>query len=67
MILSDFIWAHLISFDVTARSQEVKVHLDVLRAQHRVAQDEKHATAVELAERKRKIYSLKMKYVEMFI
>jgi len=36
--------------------------LDVLRAQHRVAQDEKHSTAVELAERKRKIYSLKMKY-----
>ena len=44
----------------------MKVHLDVLRAQHRVAQDEKHSTAVELAERKRKIYSLKMKY-EMFI
>merc|ERR1719327_1170789 len=44
------------------REKEVEVHLDVLRAQHRVAQDEKHATAVELAERKRKIYSLKMKY-----
>merc|ERR1719428_2068258 len=44
------------------REKEVEVHLDVLRAQHRVAQDERHSTAVELAERKRKIYSLKMKY-----
>merc|ERR1719353_1861497 len=44
------------------REKEVEVHLDVLRAQHRVAQDERHTTAIELAERKRKIYSLKMKY-----
>merc|ERR1719313_2380734 len=44
------------------REKEVEVHLDVLRAQHRVAQDERHSTAVELAERKQKIYSLKMKY-----
>merc|ERR1719379_198459 len=44
------------------REKEVEVHLDVLRAQHRVAQDERHSTAIELAERKQKIYSLKMKY-----
>merc|ERR1719159_1773473 len=44
------------------REKEVEVHLDVLRAQHRVAQDERHNTAIELAERKQKIYSLKMKY-----
>merc|ERR1719331_3650425 len=34
------------------RVKEVEVHLDVLRAQHRVAQDERHSTAIELAERK---------------
>merc|ERR1719454_1693476 len=44
------------------REKEVEVHLDVLRAQHRVAQDERHNTAIELAERKQKIYSLKTKY-----
>merc|ERR1719326_357983 len=44
------------------REKEVEVHLDVLRAQHRVAQDERHTTAIELAARKQKIYSLKMKY-----
>merc|ERR1719161_2977541 len=44
------------------REKEVEVHLDVLRAQHRVAQDERHATAIELAQRKQKIYSLKTKY-----
>ena len=55
-----------ISFDLKVRSRKVEVHLDVLRAEHRFAQDKKHSTAVELAERKRKIYSLKMKY-EMFI
>ena len=34
------------------REKEVEVHLDVLRAQHRVAQDERHTTAIELADRK---------------
>ena len=42
-------------------STNPEVHLDVLRAQTRVAQDERHKTAIELAERKQKIYSLKMK------
>merc|ERR550514_2393950 len=51
-----------LSLSMQEREKEVEVHLDVLRAQTRVAQDERHKTALELAERKQKIYSLKMKY-----
>merc|ERR1719460_1100817 len=51
-----------LSLSMQEREKEVEVHLDVLRAQTRVAQDERHKTAIELAERKQKIYSLKMKY-----
>merc|ERR1712048_228391 len=44
------------------REKEIEVHTDVLRAQLRGAEDERHKAAIELAERKQKIYTLKSKY-----
>eukprot|EP00930_Biecheleria_cincta_P096370 TRINITY_DN8822_c0_g1_i2.p1 TRINITY_DN8822_c0_g1~~TRINITY_DN8822_c0_g1_i2.p1 ORF type:complete len:888 (+),score=287.27 TRINITY_DN8822_c0_g1_i2:112-2775(+) len=44
------------------REKEIEVHTDVLRAQLRAADEEKHKAAMELAERKQKIYTLKSKY-----
>merc|ERR1711990_672312 len=44
------------------REKEVEVHTDVLKSQLRSAEEERHKAAVELAERKTKIYNLKMKY-----
>eukprot|EP00928_Gymnodinium_smaydae_P048052 TRINITY_DN320_c0_g2_i1.p1 TRINITY_DN320_c0_g2~~TRINITY_DN320_c0_g2_i1.p1 ORF type:complete len:893 (-),score=305.30 TRINITY_DN320_c0_g2_i1:246-2924(-) len=44
------------------REKEVEVHTEVLKAQLRCAEEERHKAAVELAERKQKIYNLKMKY-----
>mmetsp|Transcript_71485 Transcript_71485/g.149443 ORF Transcript_71485/g.149443 Transcript_71485/m.149443 type:complete len:890 (+) Transcript_71485:208-2877(+) len=44
------------------REKEIEVHTEVLRTQMRVAEEEKHKAAIELAERKQKIYTLKSKY-----
>jgi len=44
------------------REKEIEVHTEVLRAQLRATEEEKHQTAMELAERKQKIYTLKSKY-----
>eukprot|EP00932_Pfiesteria_piscicida_P016804 SRR837773.3712.p1 GENE.SRR837773.3712~~SRR837773.3712.p1 ORF type:complete len:704 (-),score=395.80 SRR837773.3712:40-1968(-) len=44
------------------REKEIEVHTEVLRAQLRAAEEEKHKAAIELAERKQKIYNLKSKY-----
>lgn len=44
------------------REKEIEVHTEVLRAQHRAAEEERHKAAIELAERKQKIYTLKSKY-----
>jgi len=44
------------------REKEIEVHTDVLRAQLRASDEEKHKAAMELAERKQKIYTLKSKY-----
>merc|ERR1712187_427338 len=44
------------------REKEVEVHTEGLKTQLRAAQEEKHKSAIELAERKSKIYNLKMKY-----
>merc|ERR1712048_580699 len=44
------------------REKEVEVHTEVLKTQLRGAQEERHKSAIELAERKSKIYNLKMKY-----
>jgi chromosome segregation ATPase len=53
---------HQLALSMQEREKEVEVHLDVLRAQYRVAEEERHARAIESAERKQKIYTLKMKY-----
>merc|ERR1719375_3125256 len=44
------------------REKEIEVHQEVLKAQIRSQEEERHKTAIELAERKQKIYNLKMKY-----
>mmetsp|Transcript_7374 Transcript_7374/g.18510 ORF Transcript_7374/g.18510 Transcript_7374/m.18510 type:complete len:897 (+) Transcript_7374:100-2790(+) len=44
------------------REKEIEVHTEVLRTQLRGAEEEKHKAAIELAERKQKIYNLKSKY-----
>jgi len=44
------------------REKEIEVHTDVLKAQLRCAIEERHKAAIELAERKSKIYTLKSKY-----
>merc|ERR1712039_1106383 len=44
------------------REKEIEVHTEVLKAQLRGAEDERHKAAIELAERKQKIYTLKSKY-----
>merc|ERR1712188_101498 len=44
------------------REKEIEVHQEVLKAQFRSQEEERHKTAIELAERKQKIYNLKMKY-----
>merc|ERR1719482_1287242 len=44
------------------REKEIEVHQEVLRSQLRSQEEERHKTAIELAERKQKIYNLKMKY-----
>merc|ERR1712217_87494 len=44
------------------REKEIEVHTDVLKSQLRGAEEERHKAAIELAERKQKIYTLKSKY-----
>merc|ERR1712087_717797 len=44
------------------REKEIEVHTEVLKAQLRGAEEERHKAAIELAERKQKIYTLKSKY-----
>jgi len=44
------------------REKEVEVHTEVLKTQLRACEEERHKAAIELAERKQKIYNLKMKY-----
>merc|ERR1711998_131228 len=44
------------------REKEIEVHQEVLKAQLRAAEEERHRAAIELAERKQKIYNLKTKY-----
>lgn len=44
------------------REKEIEVHTEVLRAQLRGAEEERRKAALELAERKQKIYNLKSKY-----
>merc|ERR1719345_229742 len=51
-----------LNISMEEREKEIEVHQDVLKAQLRSQEEERHKTAIELAERKQKIYNLKMKY-----
>merc|ERR1719375_1683067 len=53
---------HQLQISMEEREKEIEVHQDVLKAQLRGAEEERHKAAIELAERKQKIYNLKMKY-----
>lgn len=44
------------------REKEINVHRDVLIAEHKAAEEERHKIAVELAERSNKVKNLKIKY-----
>lgn len=44
------------------REKEIMVHRDVLLAEHKAAEEERHKIAVELAERKNKVKNQKIKY-----
>ena len=44
------------------REREINVHRDVLIAEHKAAEEERHKIAVELAERSNKVKNLKIKY-----
>lgn len=44
------------------REKEIYVHKDVLLAEVKAAEEERHKIAVELAERKNKVKNLKIKY-----
>lgn len=47
------------------REKEIYVHRDVLLAQQKAIEDERHRIAIELAERKNKVKSLRIKYESM--
>merc|ERR1719324_2195290 len=53
---------HQLQISMEEREKEIEVHQEVLRAQIRAAEEERHRAAIELAERKQKIYNLRMKY-----
>ncbi|CAD8101608.1 unnamed protein product [Paramecium primaurelia] len=44
------------------REQEIQVHKDVLVAEHKAAEEERHKIAVELAERQNRVKNLRIKY-----
>lgn len=44
------------------REKEILVHRDVLLAEHKAIEDERHKIAIELAERRTKVKNLKIKY-----
>ena len=44
------------------REREIQVHKDVLMAEHKAAEEERHKIAVELAERQNRVKNLKIKY-----
>ena len=44
------------------REKEIQVHKDILLAQFKAAEDERHKIAIELAERTNKVKNLRIKY-----
>merc|ERR1712135_211401 len=51
-----------LAISMEERQKELEVHQNVLKLQLRCVDEERHKAAIELAERKQKIYNLKMKY-----
>merc|ERR1719335_190920 len=47
---------------IMEREKEVEVHQDVLKNKLRIAEEERHKAALELSERKTRIFNLKMKF-----
>ncbi len=60
-------WLRGICFvSMQEREKEISVHRDVLKAEYKAAEEERHKIAVELAERLNKVKNLKIKY-ESFV
>ena len=53
---------HQLEMSMQEREKEIMVHRDVLLAEHKAAEEERHKIAVELAERKNKVKNQKIKY-----
>merc|ERR1712070_1160358 len=51
-----------LNISMEEREKEIEVHQEVLKAQLRSQEEERHKMVIELTERKQKIYTLKMKY-----
>jgi len=53
---------HQLEMSMQEREKEISVHKDVLKAEHKAAEEERHKIAVELSERLNKVKNLKIKY-----
>ena len=53
---------HQLEMSMQEREKEIMVHRDVLLAEHKAVEEERHKIAVELAERKNKVKNQKIKY-----
>jgi len=53
---------HQLEMSMQEREKEIGVHKDVLKAEHKAAEEERHKIAVELSERLNKVKNLKIKY-----
>lgn len=53
---------HQLEMSMQEREKEIGVHKDVLKAEYKAAEEERHKIAVELSERFNKVKNLKIKY-----
>jgi len=53
---------HQLEMSMQEREKEISVHKDVLKAEYKAAEEERHKIAVELSERLNKVKNLKIKY-----
>jgi len=53
---------HQLEMSMQEREKEISVHKDVLKAEFKAAEEERHKIAVELSERLNKVKNLKIKY-----
>ena len=47
---------------IQERQKEIQVHTDVLLAEHKAIENQRHKIAIELAERKTRVKNLKIKF-----